>query len=153
MYTNSLLNFANDQFQTLESDGRPKPQSTASAALRAEAFWAVPPNTDGLLAFTYPQSALPANFQPGVHQNQPRRRSDLHKRQQPDSNLVSQQHHKKARAGSGKAKSQSVDKAARRASQAVELSNKLQQRLATFLELVVASPKPDTDVLSVKQVT
>ena len=153
LYANTLLNCANAQFQPLESGSQSKSRSTASAALQADAFWAVPPDTAGLLAFSYPQSAFPANFQPGVQNNQPRCRSDFHKRQQPDSSLAPNQHVKRARAPSGKHRSHSNDKAtARRASQAVELSNKLQQRLATFLELVIAGSKTDANMLGVKQV-
>ena len=143
LYTNSLLNAGNELFSQLESRSQPQTSNQPSAPLHASAFWASAPDISSLLAFNYPQSALPANFQPGVQQSSSRRRSEQHKRQQPDSSQAYQQPQKRSKSGSARHKGQASDRAAaKRQSQATELSNKLQQRLASFLELVVADPEP-----------
>ncbi len=140
LYTNSLLNFGNEQLKAFEKTAQGEIASTVSGSQQADAFWAVAPNLTALLALNYPKAALPADFQPGVQSTDSRRRSDASKRRQPDANLASHQHLKRAKAGSSRGKGEGVG--GRKHSQAPELSNKLQKRLATFLELVAADASP-----------
>lgn len=131
LYANSLLNFGNNIFPKAGSSVQVTLASTAQAPQQASDFWDVTPDISSLLAFSYPQSALPAGFQRGV---QPRRRSETVKRLQPDSNFGPQQPHKRSKAGSGKLRGDRP--VGKRQLQVAELSNKMQQRLAIFLELV-----------------
>jgi len=136
LYTNSLLNFGNEQLKVFEQTAQGGAARTVSGSQQADAFWAVAPSLTALLALNYPKAALPADFQPGVQSTDSRRRSDASKRRLPDANVSAHQHHKRAKAGSCRSKGEGVG--GRRHSQAPELSNKLQKRLATFLELVAA---------------
>ncbi len=136
LYTNSLLNFGNEQLKTFEKAAQGGTASTVSGSQQADAFWAVAPSLTTLLALNYPKAALPADFQPGMQSSDSHRRSDASKRLLPDANVSSHQHHKRAKAGSSRSRGEGVG--GRRRSQAPELSNKLQKRLATVLELVAA---------------
>lgn len=148
LYTNSLLNYGNEQLSVFDTSGPGRPESTASGSHQADAFWTVPPNFTGMFALNYPKAALPGEFQPGVLPTSSRRRSEVHKRQQPQSSLAAQQLHKRPKAGSNRSKGQAAG--GRRHLQAPELSNKVQQRLATFLELVGAGAPP-AEPTTVKQ--
>ena len=135
LYTNRLLNFGNEQLKTFRTD-LTTPASTASGIHQADAFWTVPPNFMGMLAFNYPKADLPADFQPGLHIDS-RRRSEGYKRRLPESSLASHQHQKKYKAGSSRQRQQLGEGAGgKRHVHAPELSSKLQQRLATFLDLI-----------------
>ena len=140
LYTNSLLNFGNEQLKQFEKTAQGGPASTVSGSQQADAFWAVAPSLTALLALNYPKAALPADFQPGVQSTDSRRRSDACKRRLPDADVSAHPHHKRAKAGSSRSKGEGVG--GRRHSQAPELSYKLQKRLATFLELVTADASP-----------
>ena len=141
LYTNRLLNYGNEQLKAFEGPNQSRPDSSASGSIQADAFWAVPINFTGMLAFNYPKAALPADFQAGVQSLDSRRRSDAQKRRQPESTFATHNHQKRVKQGANKTKGQCSKTADGRIQpQAPELSNKLQKRLATFLELVIAGP-------------
>ena len=140
LYTNSLLNFGNEQLKQFEKTAQGGIASTVSKSQQADAFWAVAPSLTALLALNYPKAALPADFQPGVQSTDSRRRSDASKRRLPDANVSAHSLHKRVKAGSSRSKGEGMGGS--RHSQAPELSNKLQKRLATFLELVAADASP-----------
>ena len=145
LYTNSLLNCGNQQFQAF-APSQSASAGTESAA--ADAFWLAAPVFNNLLAFNYPVSALPAGFEVGVQQPT-HRRMDGHKRQQPDSGSLAYPRLKKSKPGSGRQTSRQHGDHKGRMSHMPELSPKLQQRLATLLVLVSADT--DSDPSGVKQ--
>lgn len=139
LYTNSLLNYGNQQFQAF-APSQSASAGTESAA--ADAFWLAAPVFHNLLAFNYPESALPAGFEVGVQQPT-LRRMDGQKRQQPDGGSLAYPRLKKSKPGSGRQTSRQHGDHKGRMSHMPELSPKLQQRLATLLVLVSADADPD----------
>lgn len=147
LYTNSLLNYGNQQFQAFA------PSQSASAGpetAAADAFWLAPPVLHNLLAVNYPVSALPAGFEVGVQQPS-HRRMDGQKRQQPDCASLAYPRLKKSKPGSGRQTSRQYGDPKGRTPHMPELSPKLQQRLATLLVLVSADA--DLDPSGMKQVS
>lgn len=140
LYTNSLLNFGNQQFQAFT----PVQSSFAGTeSATADSFWLAAPVFNNLLAFNYPVSALPADFQVGV-QRPTHRKMDGQKRQHPESGSPTYQRLKKSKSGLGRqAPRQQGDQKGRMAHMP-ELSSKLQKRLATLLVLVTADAEPET---------
>lgn len=152
LYTNSLLNYGNQQFEACAASQSSQADIGTHSA-PADTFWHAAPVVDNLLAFRYPASALPDGFQVGV-QRPSHRRTDGQKRMQPDSGGLSYQHaKKKSKSGSGRhTQRQHGDHRGSKAHmQLPELSAKLQQRLAILLVLVTADAGLDTS--SVKQVS
>ena len=140
LYTNNLLNFGNQHFEAptpLQSD------SAGTESASAPSFWLAAPVFNNLLAFDYPVSALPANFQVGV-QRPIHRKIDGQKRQQPDSGVMTYQRLKKIKSGSGRQAPRQQGDHKGSMAHMPELSPKLQKRLATLLVLVTADAEPDT---------
>lgn len=67
LYTNSLLNYGNQQFAAL-APSQSSHAGTGAGSAPADTFWLAAPVYDNLLAFNYPVSALPDGFQVGVQQ-------------------------------------------------------------------------------------
>lgn len=145
LYTNSLLNYGNQQFAAL-APSQSSHAGTGAGSAPADTFWLAAPVYDNLLAFNYPVSALPDGFQVGVQQPG-HRRTDGQKRMQPDNGVLSHQHFKKSKSGSGKhtQRQHGDHKGSKAHMQLPELSAKLQQRLATLLMLVTADAGPGTE--------
>ena len=140
LYTNSLLNFANQQFEAFAPS---QSISAGSGSAAADSFWLAAPVFNNLLAFNYPVSALPADFQVGVQRPTPRR-MDGQKRQQPDSGNLTFQRLKKSKSGSVRQALRQQGDQKGRTAHMPELSPKLQKRLATLLVIVTADAEPDT---------
>ena len=143
LYTNKLLNFGNQHFEA-STPSQSISAGTESAA--ADSFWLAAPVFDNLLAFNYPVSALPANFQVGV-QRPTHRKIDGQKRQQPDSAGMTYQHPKKSKPGSSRQALRQQGDHKGRMAHMPELSPKLQKRLATLLVLITADAEPDASGL------
>ena len=145
LYTNSLLNYGNQQ---LAAATMPQSQLAGTQSPHADSFWLAAPMFNNLLVFNYPASALPDGFEPGLQR--PLRRAQAHKRLQPENSSILYPAPKKVKPASGRHNKRDLSGSKARVA-IPELSSKLQKRLATLLELVAVSPAATAATPDVKQ--
>lgn len=130
LYTNSLLNFANEQLAPLEASSQPQKQASAASASQASNFWDISPHFSNLLSLEYPKSALPADYTERGQAKACEAQGVTNRKRHSGSSATLQQP-KRVKSGSKKAS----------ASQEAELSSKLQKRLAAMLQLITPNEK------------
>ena len=129
LYTNSLLNFGNEQLRPLEGASEPQKQSPAPAS-QGSTFWNISPDFANLLSLQYPKSALPVDYlQQGKAKALEVQGQQTSRKRQSSGSAPSQQQ-KRAKPVAKSHKGASIPDA--------ELSAKLQKRLAILLQLVTA---------------